>query len=271
MKNSVLPAVAVVVLVISNNVSWGVVNGSQGENDDLRGTIEKKLGALGNLSNMEQRINSSIPETALEDSEKLFREKCLRNGKDNNSYGLAVEAKERFQLCVQSLVNVKELKKEIDEAKPKGDIDLVFKKYCKKSPDFKSCVSNFASAVEVCLDDGEKATKNTLLTVTDALLEFVCYDEGDRIALFYSESGPECLMGKQDGIQRCLNATFSKYTANNDLPPFKFERDQCKSMADLQLCVDAHLTKCSNLTPSNMVESLFKFIRRSTPCSQLKN
>lgn len=41
------------------------------------------------------------------------------------------EAKKDFEVCVKSLVDITELKREINEAKPKGDVDVVFKKYCK--------------------------------------------------------------------------------------------------------------------------------------------
>ncbi|XP_050443838.1 27 kDa hemolymph protein-like [Adelges cooleyi] len=276
MKNFVVPVI-VVVLVISNNVNW-CVRGSEGETDlnDLKDTVKKKFGSLSldNVPNIDQ-LNSSIP--SLEEGEKLFKEKCLRNSQVNNSYELAMEAKEQLQVCVHSLVDLKELKKEVEEAKPKGDVDIVFKKYCKKSPDFKSCVLNFTSTVEVCLDEGEKASKVILQSVTEALLGFVCHDEGDRIALFYSEGGPDCLMDKQEAIQHCLNTSFSKYSPSGDvnslsnLPAFKFEEDQCKSMGELQTCVVAELTKCGEPTPANIVDSLFEFIRRSTPCSQYKS
>lgn len=39
-------------------------------------------------------------------------------------------------------------------------------------------------------------------------------------------------------------------------------------MAELQTCVVAELGKCGEPTPANIVESLFEFVRRSTPCSK---
>lgn len=39
-------------------------------------------------------------------------------------------AKEKFEQCVGSLVDIKALKEEINAAKPTGDLDIVFKKYC---------------------------------------------------------------------------------------------------------------------------------------------
>lgn len=51
-----------------------------------------------------------------------------------------------------------------------------------KSPDFKKCVLNFTSTIDECLDAGEKDSKKILEGVTEALLSFVCHDDGDRIA-----------------------------------------------------------------------------------------
>lgn len=108
----------------------------------------------------------------------------------------------------------------------------------------------------MCLDEGEKDSKKILQSVTEALLSFVCHDEGDRIAckimvlktlimnninyviisllnndyfylnnyvlctsfylVFYSEGGPDCLMDKKEAIQHCLNTSFSKYMPNGE-------------------------------------------------------
>ncbi|KAE9541327.1 hypothetical protein AGLY_004572 [Aphis glycines] len=274
MNKFVLPALFAC-LVIGNNVNWGV-SGIEGETDlnDLQDTVKKKFGSLApGLPNLEQ-FNESIP--ALDEGERVLREKCLKNSQSNDSYEMTVEAKKDFEVCVKSLVDIAEIKKEINEAKPKGDLDMVFKKYCKKSPDFKDCVLNFTSTIDVCLDEGEKDSKKILQSVTEALLSFVCHDEGDRIALFYSEGGPDCLMDKKEAIQHCLNTSFSKYMPNGEpslssLPAFKFEEDQCKSMSELQVCVIAELEKCGEPTPANIIESLFEFVRRSTPCSKFQS
>lgn len=274
MNRFVLPLL-IVCLVIGNNVNWGV-SGIEGDTDlnDLQDTVKKKFGPFASgLPNIDQ-LNESIP--ALDEGERVLKDKCLKNSKANDSYELTVEAKKDFEVCVKSLIDVTELKKEINEAKPRGDLDMVFKKYCKKSPDFKECVLNFTSTIDVCLDEGEKDSKKILQNVTEALLSFVCHDEGDRIALFYSEGGPDCLMDKKEAIQHCLNTSFSKYIVNGEpslasLPAFKFEEDQCKSMSELQVCVIAELSKCGEPTPANIIESLFEFVRRSTPCKEFQS
>lgn len=42
-------------------------------------------------------------------------------------------------------------------------------------------------------------------------------------------------------------------------------------MSELQLCVIAELEKCGEPTPANIIESLFEFVRRSTPCSKFQS
>jgi hypothetical protein len=41
-------------------------------------------------------------------------------------------------------------------------------------------------------------------------------------------------------------------------------------MADLQKCVVEALETCSEPTPANIVDSLFNFVRKMTPCAKLK-
>lgn len=71
-------------------MNWGV-NGIEGNTDlnDLQDTVKKKLGSFApDLPNIEQFNASSIP--ALEEGEKLLREKCMKNSQLNNSYELTV-------------------------------------------------------------------------------------------------------------------------------------------------------------------------------------
>lgn len=41
-------------------------------------------------------------------------------------------------------------------------------------------------------------------------------------------------------------------------------------MSELQVCVISELEKCGEPTPANIIESLFEFVRRSTPCSKFQ-
>jgi hypothetical protein len=42
-------------------------------------------------------------------------------------------------------------------------------------------------------------------------------------------------------------------------------------MEDLQNCVVRALETCSEPTPANIVESMFNFVRKMTPCEKIRN
>lgn len=44
-----------------------------------------------------------------------------------------------------------------------------------------------------------------------------------------------------------------------------------RDMTSLQACVVAELEKCSDPTPANIMDSIFNFIKRVTPCENLLN
>lgn len=44
-----------------------------------------------------------------------------------------------------------------------------------------------------------------------------------------------------------------------------------RDMTVLQACVVAELEKCADPTPANIMDSIFNFIRRVTPCENLLN
>jgi hypothetical protein len=42
-------------------------------------------------------------------------------------------------------------------------------------------------------------------------------------------------------------------------------------MADLQKCVVKALETCHEPTPANIIDSMFNFVRKMTPCAKLKS
>lgn len=54
--------------------------------------------------------------------------------------------------------------------------------FSRKSPNFKVCLMNYTNTLDACLEESEKESKIIVQSVTEALLSFVCHDEGDRIA-----------------------------------------------------------------------------------------
>lgn len=222
----------------------------------------------------------------LENAKRLVKEKCKSvagEEKADSAFNAVEEAFTGIIECGQEIINFENLQKEIDEASPKGELESVFNEYCKKRPDALDCVGNFTEKIEVCLNEDEKDIKNTAMKITTSLLDFVCYKGGNQIALFIAEKGPECLKATQEPIQKCINATFSKYQQNitdlsakvmnkenkvdfNEFPKLKMGPELCGDISIAEACIVKELEKCQEITPANIVESLFRFVKKETDC-----
>lgn len=89
--------------------------------------------------------------------------------------------------------------------------------------------------------------------------------------MFIAEEGPECFTSKSDELQDCFNVTMGHYFGGempsvDNLPTLIIKEEHCYDMDKLEACVSKHLHKCKESTPVNLVESLFKFVRKETPC-----
>lgn len=100
-------------------------------------------------------------------------------------------------------------------------------------------MTNLTTTVEPCLEPKEIEGQNTFVKIFTNLLNFVCYKDGDQIALFIAEKGPECFEDKKDYLLDCFNTTFKKYlpeevpqTDVNSLPTtlplLVLGQEQCK-------------------------------------------
>jgi len=129
-----------------------------------------------------KKINKSG--LSVEEGTNRFRESCVKNA-GPDAYDLIDRAKVEVAQCIQKLINVTELYAEMEKYKPTGDLDIVFREYCSKRHSLRTCVSNFTNTIAVCLDEKMRENKKIVMNITDSLLEFVCYKEGDRIARMY--------------------------------------------------------------------------------------
>ncbi|KAK3930195.1 27 kDa hemolymph protein [Frankliniella fusca] len=236
--------------------------------------VESKFPSIPGLENLP--INrSALPNINPEEIERALQEKCEKNGGED-AYRTAKNAGENAQSCVSSLINVTELMEKMEKAKPTGDLDEVFREYCQKSPLFKDCVMDFVNSTNQCLSEEERDSKKLVQNVTDQLLGFVCFKQGDRIALFIAESGPECISDKKEAIVHCINATFGKHLPSGTpnlyttIPQLIVGAEECKDVCALQRCVVRELEKCKEPTPANIVQSMFDYILKVTPCTGCK-
>jgi hypothetical protein len=98
---------------------------------------------------------------------------------------------------------------------------------------------------------------------------------GNQIALFIAEEGPECFELKRDNLIGCFNKTMGKYVKDEvhsleNLPTLVIKEENCDDMDTLEACVVFELEQCKESTPANLVEALFRFVRKETPCGTKK-
>lgn len=217
--------------------------------------------------------NVTLPK--LEDIQKIIKDKCSRVAGSDASYEEAEQAAQKFGDCMKDLVDFSDLQEEIKKAKPTGDLDTVFNKYCRRRSAAIECIDTFSNKVDVCLENDEKESKVVAVNIVHGLLNFVCHKDGDQIALFIAEEGPECFSDQKDALIDCVNGTLSGYLqddsapATEGLPKLVMGKKQCDEMSSLQECMVQALEGCKESTPANLVESLFKFVRRETPCANI--
>ncbi|XP_016949488.1 27 kDa hemolymph protein [Drosophila biarmipes] len=247
----------------------------------LPGSLDPSL--LENVDVEQLRSNYLPPglqntSLTVDDLKKLLQSKCQ---KANDLAKASVNASALSQSvqdaavtlgeCLSGLANVTEIQAEIAEASPKGDLDVVFEKYCLRMPQAKTCLRNFNAALLPCLTPDEKAHNAVMQRIGDKLLEFICHKNGDQIALFIAEQGPECLQSSREGIAKCLNSSFAGYLPKNlspewNLPQLVLGPKECVDLYAFETCTVELLEKCETITPSNIVESMFRYVRRESSC-----
>ncbi|CAH2235097.1 27 kDa hemolymph protein-like [Pararge aegeria] len=204
-----------------------------------------------------------INETQRNQMKEYITAYCKKNGAEDKVDEVMTSIT-NFSECVMGIFNVETLKTEIENAKPNGALDEVFKKYCAKSPQLKTCIHSMTSGVAPCLDSNIRDEIGFADNATDRLIDFVCNRDGEMIALFIAKGGPECFQEKFNDIREC--ASKIKDIKNVDEAKKLTLNEQCAKYDEFSTCVVNVLETCSTPTPGNMAESLFRFLRRSTPC-----
>ncbi|XP_055842923.1 27 kDa hemolymph protein [Episyrphus balteatus] len=229
-----------------------------------------------NLDELKSQIPPELTNGNLTDKAKnLFKDKCRKvagNDTGDDAFASLEQGIATAIECVTEIVNMTAIQMEIESARPTGDLDVVFNKYCKKRPDAMGCLRNLVQKFEPCLEQDERNNTDVLMGIFESLLNFVCHKGGDQIALFIAERGPECLESKKEAIQRCMNNTFGDYVPKENienmetLPKFIIGPKQCDDIQKLSDCVTSELEKCDEITPANIIESMFRFIKNETIC-----
>lgn len=245
--------------------------------DDIKKTLEDSP----TLSDVQKQLDESgivLPEVpnANIDPEKV--EKVLRDKCESQNATDAVEhlkgQQEIIKECVTLYLNGSEIEAELTEAKKTGSMDEVFTKYCKKWPDIYNCFDNATATIRQCLTEQEDKSFNKTLDIIQEMQEFMCFKDGDRLALFVAEGGVDCLKEKQEGISRCFNSTFhDRVPDTNDLsaaslPLLLFQPKDCDDFEVLRNCIKDQLETCKDTTPANIMDATFKFIKKQMICNE---
>jgi len=227
--------------------------------------VEEKIHTIPGLENFN---SSQLPSE--QDVEKLVREKCEKNGAGEESFNALKNQQTALKDCLEENFNMTQIQEEVEEAKKTGSMDEVFGKYCKKYPEVQKCIEGVSAAVKPCLSKDEQDALDKALKIADELREFVCFKDGDRIAMFIAEGGVECLESKKEELQLCANKTLGARIPTdlsvNSLPTFLFSARDCSDFDAIRTCVNEELEQCKDSTPANIVDAFFKFLKKHMPC-----
>ncbi|WP_248786241.1 DUF1397 domain-containing protein, partial [Escherichia coli] len=81
-------------------------------------------------------------------------------------------------------------------------------------------------------------------SAVDQLVDFVCYKDGDRIALFIAEGGPECFRDKAATIKDCAE-NITKTVSSVEAAKALSLNEQCGKFDELTTCVVSSLEQCT--------------------------
>ncbi|XP_064084954.1 27 kDa hemolymph glycoprotein-like [Macrobrachium nipponense] len=176
--------------------------------------------------------------------------------------------------CITKIIKWDKLQHEINRSIPRGQLDLVFKKYCGRRDSLMECVEDMFTKLDVCMDERERQDLNITRAAIDAGLDFVCYKDGDRIALFMGEKGGECVKSQKDNIRNCIEERVPEMK-EAEADPFAISinkltinEENCKKVNTMHQCIVTWTEKCEDSTPSNILDSLIVQILKVTPCKQ---
>lgn len=211
------------------------------------------------------------------DDVPVFKEKCDKFGKSDTYDRLKVALNET-KTCLEGKIDLDKVKEELDEAKKTGSMDEVFAKYCNKRNEYKECILKSINVTKECMEPIEIQALDTVIEIAKEVGDFACYRDGDRLAMFVAEGGIRCIKSRTEGIQQCIKTTLNISTANAtltdlpnlNLPSFKIDKEKCDKLTTVWTCVVNDLeNKCDDVTPANIVDALFRFIKK-TACKNIQ-
>jgi len=210
----------------------------------------------------------------LKRSFKNWEERCLVHG-GRNVLEEYLHEQENLVFCMMELFDLQEIRSEIERNKKSGDLDEVIKKYCnEKVPAARDCLASFLGVSRNCLEEADRGGLNISQEMVDRAVEFICHRDGDRVNLFLSEGGAECVTSHYSQILSCVNnsvpeifRTSPKVRQTSRIHFYVFQQENCRKGDAIISCVEKSLLKCPDPTPANLVQALLEDVRAVTTCS----
>ncbi|KAK7075560.1 hypothetical protein SK128_027793 [Halocaridina rubra] len=184
-------------------------------------------------------------------------------------------ATSHLTVCVSNIINWDKLQHEINRSIPRGELDLVFKKYCGRRERLMVCVEDMFTKIEACMNENERRDLNVTRAAINAGLDFVCHNDGDRIALFMGEKGEECIKSQRDNIKECVEERVPEVKdvkedpLSINLDQLLINEENCKKVTAMHHCVVEWTEKCDDSTPANILDSLITQVLKVTPCKEV--
>lgn len=199
---------------------------------------------------------------------KNWEERCLKIGGET-VLKRWLQSQEELVQCFMEEFQVFTIQDEIEESKQKGELELVFQKYCRDHvPRARTCLESFLDVSRECLQEKNRPGLNITLQMVDAAIDFTCHNSGDRIILFLAQNGYECVEKHKNELVKCINNSVPElFHMNNHNSEFiVFDEKTCSRGKALMTCVEESLLDGCDPTPSNMVNSMLEAVRQSSPC-----
>ncbi|KAJ0179740.1 hypothetical protein K1T71_004331 [Dendrolimus kikuchii] len=166
----------------------------------------------------------------------LFKVECQNNTNNKEKFDYFEETGDAFYNCLKNFMDLEAAKSEIEQAKTKDALDVVFKKYCENEAQMKTCVRNVLDGLAPCVNTTGQGQLDSAKKITDEFINFACYNDGDRIATFIAERGPACYISQINEVQEC-NSKLEDNTSNFISSPNLSTAEKCSRFDQFAPCI----------------------------------
>ncbi|KAI8429163.1 hypothetical protein MSG28_007708 [Choristoneura fumiferana] len=191
---------------------------------------------------------------------ELVTRMCTLNGAEDK-VPKVLDAVENYERCVIGLFKDETLLQEVAAAIRNGDLNGVYKKYCSRAPQLANCSFTLLDSIALCGGNAAITNLPAARNVVDQLLGFICHNDGERIALFIQEGGPQCFQQNAANLAKCTAYVVEEIESS------QAPNERCKVYDHASNCIVSTLSGCEPPTPANMTQALFANVRQAMPCA----